>query len=158
MLFRSRPDLYFENRNIHLSQEFQVAWFNPNSFLQDCMFGGPIAIMDRIFQRLSIAVWQHASEQDWHKWWTSRIKHLGITPTSFGRDYRCTFFRPNARGAESYQQVFKAYEDWRDACILEFGAKYGFKGPRDSWSDKIVDEALDKEHSGYFLQKRQKGA
>lgn len=145
-----RPDLYFDNNRITLTQEFQVAWYRPEHFLQDCVFGGPPAIIDAIFEKVTISAWRNAEEGDWHKWWTSQIKELNITPASFGREYRFTFFRPNARGAENYQQVYKAYEDWRDACIIEFGSKFGFNGPRNSWGESIVDSALEKYVDGHF--------
>lgn len=151
-----RPDLYFDNNRISLTQEFQVAWYRPEAFLQDCVFGGPPAIIDVIFEKVTISAWQNATEGDWHKWWTAQIKELGITPTSFGREYRFTFFRPNARGAETYQQVYKAYEDWRDACIIEFGSKFGFRGPRDSWGDAIVDSALAKHQAGLLSASKTK--
>jgi hypothetical protein len=150
-----RPDMYFVNNELELKDNVQFAWYKPNEFLQDCVFGGPMNLMKQILSDDLIAHWNSGTKfDDWHKKWTDYVRAIAPEISNFGPKAAFLFYRPNAIGASSVEDIERAHVNWRDSKIVSYVAIHGDRVPVETWGKTMVDDAVNKYLSWYFDQYR----
>lgn len=142
-----RPDLFFDLSNPKLDDliadvnELQVGWYSNDGLLPDCVFGGRIDTVTKLFDRLSVVKWVTASEIDWHTWWAAFIEQIGIHATSFRISVGFTFCRYPVPQVADFSSVVDTGVVWRDSRIVASVRAYGREFELEHWSEDIIAAA-----------------
>jgi hypothetical protein len=155
----SRFDLFFNPRgrnatlqeviNLNPSSNVLMAtWSNAeslsNGILNDVFLLAPCDTMINLMDNLSIEEWVHAKENEWHRWWYSKVKDNvnELVSIEIIQHILCRIF---SKKGSDYKTVQEHFLDWRDIQIVE-SRSFGIE----AWSKKIRKNALRRFKSGEF--------
>lgn len=160
-----RPDLFF-NGPVSLdnlsecNDSLGVAWSTESSLatksLPDILFVSTYSNMQKLIDSLDIDDWINGPEGDWHTWWHNHCtRHFIITPAL--NLSHCTFYRYLVDDPlSSFNEVFSAQQDWRDAQILYQIDTIGRNALETAWNEHVIANAERKWRDGYFDKFRNK--
>jgi len=153
----TRPDIIFDKEILHkidfekYKDTVGFAWGNSIHLgkLSDIVFLSSFANMKKIFEKLTIDVWEYAKEGDWHVWWHQFVSEI-VTPVNCSEFSHVIFCRLWADKSHSFRDVVNIQHEWRDLNLLNQCDMFGNTFAATCWPPEVYEHAISKWNSGGF--------